>query len=263
LSLLAAQRIFQSNQYNFAAMKQRALGSGGATMTLGKLSMKAKNSIGFGNSYNICGYIEGHDTETYTVLSAHWDHLGSRNNTDGHKDIYRGAIDNGTGVAALLELARHFQQNKPKNNLLMCSFTAEEQGLLGAQYFVNHPPVPLSSLKGMLNFDCLNVLKPTKNVVFYGPESNQLYPLLKKSAAAQARSIIKDPNASKGYFYRSDHFPFIQKQVPSLLFMDIGISNPSYLANHYHQPTDQHDPSWQLDGFVQELELFKNIIEGM
>lgn len=263
LSLDATNNIFQSMHLNFGALKQQAINKANTHADLGILSLQAKNAIALGKSYNVCGYLEGHDTNHYTAISAHWDHLGSTDNTQGKKDIYRGAIDNGTGVAAILELARYFSKNKPQNNLLVCSFTAEEQGLLGAQYFVDHPPVPLSSLKGMLNFDCLNVDSPNKNIVFYGPKTNSLYPVLVSVAKEADRGILDDPNASKGYFYRSDHFPFIQNQVPSLLFMDIGISNPKYLTHHYHQPTDAHDPSWTLDGFMQDLELFKQLINRL
>lgn len=263
LSLEATNNIFQSRNQSFYTLKQQAIKKDNTHLDLGSLSLQAKNSIALGKSYNVCGYIEGHDTNHYTALSAHWDHLGSITNAHGHKDIYRGAIDNGTGVAAILELGRYFSKNKPKKNLLLCSFTAEEQGLLGAQYFVEHPPIPLESIKGMLNFDCLNVDSSNKNIVFYGPKTNSLYPLLVSVTKETNRTLIDDPNASKGYFYRSDHFPFIQNQVPSLLFMDIGISNPKYLTHHYHQPTDAHDPSWPLDGFMQDLELFKQLINRL
>jgi len=263
LSLDAAKQLFAKTGKNFDENKTAAINKTGAPIPLGTLSMRAKNTISFGNSSNICGYIEGTNTNEYTVISAHWDHLGSKSNEQGGKDIYRGAIDNGTGVAAIIELARHFSKHKPARNLLICSFTAEEQGLLGAQYFVESPPVPLKSIRGMLNFDCLNVGNEREDIIFYGPEENTLYPLLKEIAAVKKRVVLKDENASKGYFYRSDHFPFIQKKVPALLFMDIGVSNPEYLTKHYHQPSDAHNPNWKLDGMIADLEFFKLLIERM
>jgi Zn-dependent M28 family amino/carboxypeptidase len=260
LSLDAAKRIFATAQLNFDQIKNKALSPHHTAVQLGTISIKAKNRTTFGQSYNVCGYIEGKEPKDYIALSAHWDHLGSQINTLGHKEIYRGAIDNGTGVSAMLELARHFSQDKPNKNILLCSFTAEEQGLLGAKYFVEHPPMPLNAIKAMLNFDCLNVGAKTKSVVFYGPHDNKLYPLLHQEVARQKRSLIKDPNSEKGYFYRSDHYPFIEKNVNALLFMDIGITNPDYLHHHYHQPSDAHNDNWPLDGMVEDLQLFKNLV---
>lgn len=263
LSLDAATKIFAEANSNFEAMKHKALSPGAAVTNLGSLTMKAKNTVTLGQSYNMCGLIEGENSQEYGVISAHWDHLGSLIDQQGNKSIYRGAIDNGTGLASLLELGRYFSQRKPKKNLLLCSFTAEEQGLLGAKYFVENPPIPLTSITGMLNFDCLNVGQKTNTVTFYGPKDNKLYPLLRDQAAKQGRSVIKDPQGSKGYFYRSDHFPFVLQGVPALLFMDLGISNPDYLHHHYHQPSDAHDTSWPLDGMVQDLHLFKNVLERL
>lgn len=260
LSLDAAKKIFRKAGFDFDDMKKKAIYSNLNEVKLGLINININNHIAFGESYNICGYIEGKNNKEYTALSAHWDHFGSKLNSEGLREIYRGAIDNATGVSALLELGRYFSRHKPPKNLLLCSFTAEEQGLLGAKYFVEQEKNILNSIVAMLNFDCLNVGEKSQPVISYGPTNNKLYPLIKAEAAKQARSLIKDPNGEKGYYFRSDHFPFAQVGVDVALFMDIGVSNPNYLLHNYHRPSDAHDEKWPLSGMVEDLAMFKNII---
>lgn len=262
LSRDATVKIFADAGQNFEALKMSALRPGGATTRLGSFSLTAKNTVSRNVSRNVCGMVKGKSKpDEYVLLSAHWDHLGMKSREDGTTEIYRGAIDNGTGLAAVLELSRVLakQESKPDRSLLFCSFTAEEQGLLGVKHFIDNPPISLEAIQGVLNFDCLNVGKKNESVLLYGGNQGQLDQVLSQEVKKQGRKVVSDPNSEKGYFYRSDHYPFVQKNVKSLLFMDIGFSEPDYLQRRYHQPSDAFDSNWTLDGMLQDLELFKAI----
>ncbi len=143
------------------------------------------------------------------MLSAHWDHLGKK--TDGNETkVFAGAVDNASGVAAMLELGRYFSAKKNLDrSLLLCSFTAEEQGLFGAKYFVENPPMPLSQIKGMVNLDSLNIGEANKAILLYGRDEGKLSHVLRKVATSKARQVLPDPVGEKGYFFRSDHYPFV------------------------------------------------------
>ena len=262
----AARKLFAQLGLDFEIEKRKAASRGYIPVKFhkGAFSINADNSVTCGKSKNLCGMIEGKTSpQEFILVSAHWDHLGKKVGGDGQTHIFPGAIDNASGVAAMLEIANYFKNKDLKRSLAFCSFAAEEQGLLGAYHFLQSTPMPLKQIHGMINFDCMNMGEPNKEIVGYGDSDNPLMALLTEKAKQQGRRVISDPNGEKGYFFRSDHYPFVMLNVPALLYMDIGFSDPDYLKNGYHKESDVYKPSWTLNGFVQDLNLYASIIEEL
>ncbi|MCZ6766041.1 MAG: M20/M25/M40 family metallo-hydrolase, partial [bacterium] len=177
-------------------------------------------------SYNVVARIEGNDPQykdEYVIYTAHWDHLGRGNSVDGD-DIYNGALDNASGVAATLEIARAFVAYKShlKRSILIINTTAEESGLLGAYHYAEQPLYPLAKTVAVINIDGLNVWGGTSDMVVVGFGNSDLDRYLEKAIVSQERYLRPDAEPEKGYYYRSDHFPFAKKGVPAL-YADSGI----------------------------------------
>ncbi len=223
------------------------------------------NTVTRATSQNVCGMLPSAKTsERYAIVSAHWDHLGPSPNFESSSEVFGGAIDNGTGVAAMLEVARFARTHRPlSTNLLFCSFTAEEQGLLGAQHFIASKPAIIERTDYVINFDCMNVGSHRQEGVVYGDWQWPIAQSAMNAMRKQQRTPIKDPMDDKGYFFRSDHHPFVVENIQALLFLDIGYSNPDYLQSHYHQISDRFDPSWPLDGMIDDLDVVKDVIVVM
>ena len=176
-------------------------------------------------------------------------------NTSGEGDrINNGALDNASGISALLEIARGFKQiqPQPKRSILFLFVTAEEQGLLGSEYFAQNPPMPIGAFAANLNVDSMNVYGPSSTFVLLGADRTDAFGLVQELARAQGRTPGVDAHPERGYFFRSDHFPFAKAGVPafSLTLGDpSGFRGPraeqaremsaAYNATHYHQPSDE------------------------
>lgn len=234
-------------------------------------------------THNVVARLPGTTHPDETILySAHWDHLGICAPQAKDK-ICNGAVDNGTGIATLLELARAFGkraspssseaigQNKfPQRSVVMIAFTAEESGLLGSEYYASNPIYPLSKTVAGINMDALNVNGRTRNIEVTGYGQSSLEDILKLYAAQQGRVITPDEQPEAGGFFRSDHFPLVKRGVPMLdagsgLDMVKGgvaagkaFSN-DYTNNHYHQPSDEWSPTWDLSGLVEDATLYYDI----
>jgi Zn-dependent M28 family amino/carboxypeptidase len=202
------------------------------------------------------------------VFTAHWDSFGRGTPIDG-ETIRHGALDNATGVAALLELARAFAAapERPRRSLLFLSVTAEEQGLLGSEYYVRHPVVPLAKTLAALNFEMLNVYGRTADITVYGLGASDLDDRILAAAARQRRAVKPDPAAEQGWFYRSDHFPFARAGVPAMwagggadyVGKPAGYGqrmSDEYIATRYHKPGDVVRPEWDLAGAVDDLRVY-------
>lgn len=262
----AARQLFAQLGLNFDTEKRKATSRGYMPVKFhkGAFSIDADNTVTCAKSKNICGMLEGKaNPNEFVLISAHWDHLGKKIDANGQTHIFAGAIDNASGVAAMFEIANYFKNKELKRSLAFCSFTAEEQGLLGAYHFLKKPPMPLKQIKGMINFDSMNMGDRNPEIVGYGDSDNPLMTLLTDKAKQQGRRVIPDPHGEKGYFFRSDHYPFVMRNVPALLYMDIGFTDPNYLKNGYHKETDVYHPSWTLDGLIQDLTLYSSIIEEL
>ena len=268
-----ATKLFHSAKLDLEGLKKKALDKSFTPVNLGvKGSVHMDNSVKNIESNNVIGLFEGKDPvlkNEYVVYMAHWDHFGVGDPVNGDA-IYNGANDNAIGVASLFELAEAFNNAGvgPSRSVIFLSVTAEEQGLLGSQYYTEHPTFPLEKTIGVVNIDGLNTYGRTKDITVVGYGQSSLDEYIEKAAKnMQGRIITIDPEPEKGFFYRSDHFNFAKKGVPAL-YPDQGtiyIGRPEsysielrewYNENIYHSPFDEVRDDWDLSGAVEDLQLF-------
>lgn len=238
-------------------------------------SFNIKNKLREVQSQNVIAKLEGSDPklkDEYVIYTAHWDHLGKDPNLQGDQ-IYNGAQDNATGTAALLELAKAFSQMKakPKRSILFLAVTAEEKGLLGSKYYASSNPLyPLAKTVAVINMDVLNAYGPTEDVVVVGFGNSTLEDVLAEEAKSQNRRIVPEATPEVGSFYRSDHFEFAKQGVPALYASSgvIARNQPAdyvkkwkenYTTNDYHKPSDEVRDDWNLEGAVEDLQLFLRV----
>jgi Zn-dependent M28 family amino/carboxypeptidase len=271
LSLDAAKELFTMAGQDFDALKKQAVTRDFKPVPLGlTASMGLRNTMRTIDSQNVVAKVEGSDPrmkEEYVVYSSHWDHLGVGEPVDGDR-IHNGALDNASGVAALLEIARAFAQAqpKPKRSILFLFVTAEEQGLLGSEYYATHPLYPLEKTVANINIDGVNQWGRTSDITVIGMGASDLDDYLREAATARNRTLVPDPESEKGFYYRSDHFNFAKVGVPAL-YTDTGTTfigkdesysrtkRDEYTANDYHKPSDEIKPDWDLSGAVEDAEL--------
>jgi Zn-dependent M28 family amino/carboxypeptidase len=239
------------------------------------LGVRAKiaiqNRLRMIDSHNVIAKLTGSDAKlknSYVMYTAHWDHFGIGPEVNGER-IYHGAVDNASGTAALLEIARAYQQlaTRPKRTIVFLSVTAEEQGLLGSQYYTEHPLYPLAQTAVEINMDGMNVYGRTRDITMIGKGSSTLDELVADVAGEQGRTVKADAEPEKGFFYRSDHFNFAKQGVPSF-DPDSGtdyIGKPEgwgfemrrkYTAENYHKPSDKIQSDWDMSGAVQDSQLY-------
>ncbi|MBX3277388.1 MAG: M28 family peptidase [Acidobacteria bacterium] len=235
-----------------------------------RVDMTLKSSVRRIAAPNVAAVLRGSDPELkneFIIYSGHWDHLGIRPDQPGD-NIYNGAIDNATGIAGIITIAQAFAAMpvKPKRSILFLATTAEEQGLLGAEYYTRHPLVPLAKTAANINLDSMNVLGPTSDISPLGWDRSTLGKIIEAVATENQVTISPDPRPEQGLFYRSDHFPFAKAGVPAVSFNPgtnfVGHSEKwveeqlrDYQQNRYHQPADEYSPSWDLRGLVQQARL--------
>jgi Zn-dependent M28 family amino/carboxypeptidase len=218
---------------------------------------------------NVVGVLEGSDPvlkSEYVVYSAHWDHLGiGAPNKDGDT-IYNGALDNATGVACVLAIADVLAKDRPKRSSLFLFPTAEEQGLLGAEWYAKNPVVPIDKTAANVNLDSMNVLGPTNDFIPLGAERSTLQAVVEATARDMGLRVSPDARPEQGSFFRSDHFPFAKAGVPSISLKEgndyVGHAKEwgeeqfkAYNTAHYHQPSDELRDSWNFDGMIQSAEI--------
>lgn len=232
-----------------------------------KASVTIKNKLAFIDSHNVMALVKGTEKpDEVFIYMAHWDHLGTDSSIEGD-GIYNGALDNATGTAGLIELAKAFANSNPKRSVLFIAVTAEEQGLLGSAYYAANPVFPLNKTIAGINMDGLNNFGPTKDVTVIGLGMSEIDVFLKQSAADQGRVLKPDSESEKGYFYRSDHFELSKLGVP-MSYPNSGYDHrekgvtygveksEEYLNNNYHRVSDEYDPSWDMTGAVEDLRLY-------
>jgi Zn-dependent M28 family amino/carboxypeptidase len=234
-------------------------------------SMTITNKLRTIDSRNVIAKLEGRDPtlkDEYVVYTAHWDHLGIGPPVDGDR-IYNGAQDNAVGTAGLLEIARAFTKlpGPPQRSILFLSVTAEEQGLLGSQYYSVSPIYPLAKTLADINMDGLNVHGRTRDLILVGFGASDLDQYAIDAAGEQGRVIRPDAEPEKGFYYRSDHFNFAKQGVPAL-DPDDGIEyvgkpadfgrrvKDDYTEHRYHKPSDVVLPDWDLSGAREDLKVF-------
>ncbi len=267
-----AEKIFSAAGQNLAELKKLA-----ATKAFHPVSLNAKWTFDIHTttrevrSKNVVAKLEGSDPKVrnqFVIFTAHWDHLGKDPNLKGDQ-IYNGAVDNASGCAGLLELARAFSQltPAPRRSILFLSVTAEEKGLLGSKYYAVNPLYPLKQTLADLNMDSMNVWGKTRDMVIVGLGNSTLDDVARQVADEQGgRALKPDPTPERGGFYRSDHFEFAKQGVPALDVhpgsdfigkpADFGHDKEEeYTTNDYHKVTDEPKPGWDLSGEVQDMQL--------
>jgi Zn-dependent M28 family amino/carboxypeptidase len=267
VTLDQGKRLLQMAGQDFDRLKEQAATRDFTPVPLGvTASMTIANTLRTIDSQNVVARLEGSDPvlkDQYVVYTAHWDHLGRRGD-----EIFHGAVDNASGTGALIEVARAFTKmaRPPKRSVLFLAVTAEEQGLLGSQYYSVTPIYPLARTLANINMDGLNMHGRTKDVTLVGFGASDLDDYVRDAAAEQGRTVHGDAEPEKGFFYRSDHFNFAKQGVPAL-DPDAGleyVGKPAsfgeqvrreWTEKRYHQPTDVMVPEWDLSGAAEDLKI--------
>ena len=228
-----------------------------------------RNSVQRVESNNVIGVVRGSDPKArdeYVVLSAHWDHLGIGPAVNGDS-IYNGALDNASGTADLLAVARAAAQGpKTRRSILINFVTAEESGLLGSAWFAQSPTVPIGKIVANLNVDGGNIYGRTMDLDVLGENKSSLGPMLAAMVKPMKMRLSPEDHPERGYFYRSDHFSFAKAGVPAISIGEgtdfVGRpkgwgaqQNDEYTAKRYHQPSDEYQADWDLRGAVQLSEI--------
>ncbi len=266
----AARQLFKANgldleQLRIAAERRDFKPQVLQTRLQGKLQTQMRQL----EQFNIAGLVPGTDPklkDEVVIYSAHWDHLGKQ---EGSGDtIYNGAVDNGSGTAALLAMAKAAVQQPAKRSQLFLWVAAEEQGLLGSAYYAAQPLLPLAKTAANLNLDTLNFVGPTKDISTFGSERSELAEIATK-VAQQMNLTIAPPRVDvAGVYFRSDHFSFAKAGVPAFSVGSGGdyLEQPQASAEkrraygqRYHQVTDEYDPSWDLRGMREQAQFTLNL----
>ncbi|MFC4525502.1 M28 family peptidase [Dyella halodurans] len=265
-----AVNLFKNAGLDFEALKKQAQTRDFKPVVLKGQTFSANYKVDSKviTSHNIVGRIEGSKRPDETVIySAHWDHLGVGEPDAKGDRIYNGAVDNATGTAALIELARAFaSQPKPERSVIFLNVTAEEKGLLGSEYYAAKPLYPLAKTVANINMDALDPHGPARNFTISGSAKLDLLDELTATAKKWNLVYEADPKPEAGHFFRSDHFSFAKRGVPAISFgsgndwVDGGVAagkaaEDEYVANHYHQPSDEWQASWPFTGMARDLQI--------
>jgi Zn-dependent M28 family amino/carboxypeptidase len=269
----ASRKLTALGGHDLDGLREQARRRGFRAVALGvTLSIGLATATTRVESANVLARLPGSDpvrAREAVLYTAHHDHLGKAAEAQPGEDaIYNGAVDNATGVAALLAVARAHASNpaRPARSVIFAALAAEEQGTLGAEQLVRQPPVPLGRVAAVFNVDAMNVFGRTRDVTFVGRGKSTLDEVIVGVARAQQRTVRGDPFPDKGSFYRSDHFPLAKAGVPAA-YLDGGVD---YLGRpegwgeetlrawdetHYHQPSDEWRDDYDLAGMVEDARL--------
>ncbi len=272
----AAMETFRRANLDFNELKSRAQRPGFRAVRMNlNGSMRLETRTEQRTTYNVVGVLRGTQRPDETIMySAHWDHLGHCPAIDGD-DICNGALDNATGTAALIELARRFSAaGRPQRSVAFVALTAEEQGLLGALYYMQHPVFAPRTTVAAINMDGINNTGRTHDIEIVGYGKSEMDDLITQAVQAQGRRVAPDSSPEAGYFYRSDHLHFAQLGIPVLYtsngvdMVDGGVErgnaiNSAYVANNYHQPSDELTPDWDMTGGAEDLEALYAVGRGL
>ncbi len=227
-------------------------------------------------SPNVIGVVRGTNEQQGVVFTSHYDHFGMRDAQPGDAPdadrILNGAVDNASGVGGLLLIAQSMAgaSSRPARSMYFVFTTAEESGLLGSEYFAQHPVIPMDRAAANINVDGINYLGPSRDIVLLGADRSTLGPMAQALAQERNRVVGEDQYPERGYFFRSDHFPLAKAGVPAL-----SISSPreflgsnaealqkkqeAYNTTNYHQPSDEYDPAWSFAGAVEDLKFLAQL----
>ena len=269
-----ARALFKAGGVDFEVLKKQALSRDFKPVPLGlKLSVSMPNAVRALASHNVVGKIPGSDPklkQEVVVYSAHWDHFGIDEALPGPRtqQIFHGALDNASGVAALLQIAKAYKAlpTAPKRTILFVLTTAEERGLLGARYYARNPLYPLDKTVLDINIDGLNLWGRTRDVELSGMGKSSADELVAAAAARQGRAVRPDSNIDYGSYYRGDQFEFARAGVPVIYLRSSSnyVGKPAsygkdkllnYTAHVYHTVNDIVQPKWDSSGAVEDIAL--------
>jgi Zn-dependent M28 family amino/carboxypeptidase len=270
ITLDVAKKLLADCGQDFDALKKSAITKEFKPVALNaKANIDLKQALRSFKSRNVIGKLEGADPklkDEYIIYSAHWDHLGKHPELQGDQ-IFNGAIDNASGVSAVITLASAFPKADPapKRSILFMCTTAEEAGLLGAKWYAEHPLYPLEKTVADINIDTLNVWGKARDIEDTSYGFSDLDDMLAVAAKRQGREMIPNPRAEKGSIYRADNFEFSKVGLPSLYIgknqrllsrpNNAALRSDEYDLKDYHQPSDDVKPDWDLSGAVQDVDL--------
>jgi len=270
ITLDTAKKLLGDCGQDFDALKKSAVTKAFQPVALNaKANIEIKQQVRSFKSHNVIGEFEGADPklkDQYLIYTAHWDHLGKHPELPGDQ-IFNGAIDNASGVSAVITLASAFPKAEPppKRSILFMATTAEEAGLLGAKWYAEHPLYPLNRTLADINIDTLNVWGKARDIEDTSYGFSDLDDILAADAKRQGRATIPNPRPEKGSIYRADNFEFSKVGLPSLYIgknqhltsrpKDGPLRSDDYDLKDYHQPSDEVKPDWDLSGAVQDVDL--------
>ncbi|HEY0929005.1 MAG TPA: M28 family metallopeptidase [Gemmatimonas sp.] len=270
-----AEELFKAVGKDFETLKSAAKRKDFTPVPLGaRARIHLRNETRTVQSRNVVATVPGSDSalrNEYVIYSAHWDHLG-RDTTITGDQIYNGALDNASGVAQLLSIAKGFTAITPKTkrSAMFVALTAEENGLLGARYFAAQPPVPLTRVLANINMDGFNQWGRTSDLTVIGFGNSTLDDVLAEVLRPASRTIVRDQEPEKGFFYRSDHFEFAKQGVPAL-YTESGVKfvgkdstygmtkREEYASRDYHKPSDEVKADWDLTGAVADTRVLLDV----
>ncbi|HEX2120604.1 MAG TPA: M28 family peptidase [Thermoanaerobaculia bacterium] len=274
ISEKAAKDLFAAAGHDLAALTKAAGSRDFKPVPLGfRLQGQIASTLRPFETANVVAKIEGSDAKLKNeavMYTAHHDHIGIGNpdDDDPADTIYNGAIDNATGTATILEIARAWSEAKPrpKRSIYFALVAAEEQGLLGSEFLGQKPPVPAKNIGLALNLDALYLFGRVKGVTMIGVDRMTFFPTAEKVTKAMGLTIVPDPAPEQGSYYRSDHFSLAKVGVPAFSIKQgvevVGKPDEwarakvkEYRDKHYHQASDEFDPTWDFDSAVQMGQL--------
>ncbi len=277
ITLDFAKSLFAAAGYDFDTLKAAAVSKDFRPVDFhAKATFSIANTIRPVASRNVIAKIDGADPalkDQYLIYSAHWDHLGRDTRLKGDQ-IYNGAADNATGIAGILEIARKFAslppQERPKRTILFLAVTGEEKGLLGSEYYAQHPLYPLTKTPADINIDGMQLAGPARDIEVVGYGNSTLDDVAAGILKATNRVLIPETDPEKGSFYRSDHFEFAKVGVPAFYTKsgldimgkpaDYGrMRRDAYIANDYHKVSDEIKPWWDLWGAAMDADLLYQV----
>lgn len=274
LTLNAANELFSLAGYDLSELKEKAKKPGFKAINIrSRLNINIHSTHKFATSKNLIGILPGKDrADEVIIYSAHWDHLGIGPVVNGDS-IYNGAVDNGTSISWMLEIAEAFANLKKQQSrtIMFLAPTSEEQGLLGSKYYTEHPLFPLNKTVANINNDLMLPYGANKDVMITGYGQSELENYVAKFAKKYDRYIMPDPNPQTGMYYRADHFSFARVGVPALFARGNCDSREhgkewslrketEWIKSYYHKQTDQYNPeTWNFEGIVEDAQLFFRI----
>ena len=264
-----ARGLFARAGLDFEAQKRAANTRGFKPIPMKGLKLNATtvSDVAHMKTRNVIGIVKGTKRPNeYVLYTAHWDHLGIKPDAPGTDKIHNGAVDNATGVSAILNIGSAFASARkpPRRSVMFAAVTLEEQGLLGSAYLAQSPPVPLNHIVAGMNFDALLPQGPSKNMIVVGSGASEIENILANVLVSQNRVASPDPTPEHGSFYRSDHISLAKKGVPMLYagggddLIDGGIDkgkalSDDYREHRYHQPSDEYDSHWDVSGPMLDI----------